>query len=198
MPKTATHAVREVLRPHLGEEDWEQQLLYGKMLSPIAEIAALGHGHISLQDIRPFVADEQWQAMHKFAVVRNPLDRFVSICAFLNRDNPEFARYPIQWMKAALRRPRFRQRVLVRPQCAQLCDAEGSLAMDTLLRYERLDEEMNKLLQQLGLREARLPQKNTSEHACYQEYYQDQELLRLVSEFYRQDFALLGYSTTLE
>jgi hypothetical protein len=49
VPKTGTHAVREVLRPLLGREDWEQQMLTGQMLSPVPEIAAIGHGHVSYQ-----------------------------------------------------------------------------------------------------------------------------------------------------
>jgi hypothetical protein len=35
IPKTGTHAIREVFRPHLGTEDWEQQLRYGQQLSPL-------------------------------------------------------------------------------------------------------------------------------------------------------------------
>jgi hypothetical protein len=47
VPKTGTHSVREQLRPLLTTEDWEQQLLTGRMLSPIKALAEIGHGHIS-------------------------------------------------------------------------------------------------------------------------------------------------------
>jgi hypothetical protein len=41
VPKTATHATREALRQHLGPDDWEQQVLFGKQALPMPEIAAL-------------------------------------------------------------------------------------------------------------------------------------------------------------
>ena len=51
VPKTGTHTVREALRVHLAEGDWEQQLRYGKQLSPLPEIAAVNHGHVSYRQL---------------------------------------------------------------------------------------------------------------------------------------------------
>ena len=82
VPKTATHTIREALRHHKDEDDWEQQVLYGEQALPIPEIARLKHGHISAEQIRPHLDDAIWNEYFKFAFVRNPFDRFVSTCFF--------------------------------------------------------------------------------------------------------------------
>ena len=192
VPRTGTHSTREVLRPHLSADDWEQQFLTGQHLSPISEIANLGHGHITVKEIQRHIEHETFNAYYKFAVVRNPFDRFVSVCAFLNRDNPEFHEQPLTWMKAALNRPRFLSRILVRPQIRQLLDDNDKIAMDYVGRYESLDESTEKIFTDIGLPAQHLGQHNASEHADYQQYYDD-ELRRMVGELYAGDLKAFGY-----
>lgn len=192
MPKTATHSIREALRPNLGNDDWEQQVLFGNDLAPIPEIAAIGHGHISAQEIRSFLSEAEWSTYFKFAFVRNPFDRFVSVCAFLNRENPEYKSNPLQWMKLALQRPRFRARPLVRPQISQLVNESEQLAMDYVGRYESLQDSINEVLQKLELPTFELQQRNASSHADYHEYY-DTELQERVGALYERDLQEFGY-----
>ena len=78
IPKTGTHSVREALRAHMGPDDLEQVRLFTEKRFPIPQLARLGHGHISLQQVRPFMAPEDFSGFFKFAFVRNPFDRFVS------------------------------------------------------------------------------------------------------------------------
>ena len=192
MPRTGTHATREVLRPHLTDKDWEQQVLQGRQLSPIAEIASIGHGHITVQEISCVLTREAWESHYKFAIVRNPFDRFVSVCSFLNRDNPEFKAQPSAWMKAALQRPRFQHRVLVRPQALQLVDKDKGIGLDYIGRYESLQQSMDHVLRDLDLPPKSLKQRNASSHAHYKLYYDD-ELKNTVAAFYRQDLEMFGY-----
>ncbi len=190
VPKTATHAVREALRVHLKEGDWEQQMLFGEQVLPIPEIAAVKHGHITANEIRPFLDRQQW-AYRKIAFVRHPFDRFVSACAFLNRDNPNYESNARQWMKAALQRPQFRQRLLIRPQVEQLC-IEGQLVMDFVGRYESLQKSLDSLFDQLGLVSVDLKQRNASQHK-HVEHYLDEDLKRDLRTMYEQDFAVFEY-----
>ncbi len=193
VPKTATHAIREALRAHKGEQDWEQQRLFGKQQIPITEIMAIKHGHITAQEIFSVLPSEQSLDYYKFAFVRNPYDRFVSACAFLNRGNPEFGARPTEWMKNALARSQFRQRVLIRPQCSQLEDANGELAMDFVGRYETLQPSLDELFKHLGLPPTVLELRNRSDHRHYRDYF-DADLERQVAELYRKDLALFNYS----
>ena len=192
MPKTATHATREALRRHMGPDDWEQQVLFGKQSLPIPEIAALQHGHITVTEIRPHLEPDIWRDYFKFGFVRNPYDRFVSTCFFLNRRNPDFTNSAVQFMKRALTVERFRRRVLVRPQFEQLTDEQGDIALDFVGRYENLQADYNTVCDRLQIPAADLARKNPSQHQSYASYYDD-ELRDIVGNFYKEDLRLFGY-----
>lgn len=192
VPKTATHTSREALRQHLGPDDWEQQVLFGKQTLPIPDIARLQHGHISTQQIKLHLAPETWDTYFKFGFVRNPFDRYISTCFFLNRGNPNFAAGAVSFMKRALTIPRFRQRVLVQPQYKQLTDENGHVALDFVGRYENLQESYDEICARVGLPAANLSRKNPSTHAAFTDYYDD-ELRHIVAEFYKVDLEIFDY-----
>jgi len=193
VPKTATHSIREALRQHKEPDDWEQQMLFGKQVLPFPEIAKIGHGHISAKEISAVLPAKQWQSYLKLAFVRNPFDRFVSACAFLNRGNPEFASRSTEWMKVAMTQPQFRQRVLIRPQAQQLCGDGGKLAVDFVGRYETIQTSLDEIFDRLSLPSAQLEIRNSSKHGHYRDYYDD-NLRQQVSELYRDDMELFDYS----
>jgi len=192
VPKTATHAIREALRQHTGPDDWQQQVLFGEQFLPIPEIARLGHGHISAQEIRPHLEPEVWESYFKFAFVRNPFDRFVSTCFFLNRGNPDFADGAVAFMKERLPRQRFRQRILVRPQYRQLCTADSQVALDFVGRYESLQQSYDTICDRIGIPRTALARKNSSNHSTYSSYYDD-DLQQLVGEYYKDDLRIFSY-----
>ena len=192
-PKTATHTIREALRQHLGPDDWEQQVSYGAQSLPIPEIAAINHGHITVDQIRPHLDEEVWRDYFKFGFVRNPFDRFVSTCFFLNRSKPNFAAIAPSFMKERITRTRFQQRVLVRPQSLQLCDRDGNSPLDFVGRYEDLQQSYDSICERIGIPNSELGRKNTSGHSDYADYYQDDELRQLVANFYAQDLRTFSY-----
>lgn len=198
VPKTATHSIRAALSKHLSDEDWQQQALFknddsSTQCLPIPEIAKLGHGHISVQEIMPFLEHGVWNSYLKFAFVRNPFERFISVCFFLNRNNPDFSTNSLSWMKAAIKHERFQQRVLVRPQYQQLASHSGDLAMDVVGRYEMIQESLDSIFSTLGLEEIALGVQNSSEHNHFRSHY-DAELQGLVEGFYQEDLDQFGYS----
>ena len=192
VPKTATHTIREALRQHTGPDDWEQQVLFGEQFLPIPQLARLHHGHISAQEIRPHLEAEIWDTYFKFAFVRNPFDRFVSCCFFLNREDPNFEHTAVAFMKERLQRTQFQQRVLVRPQYQQLCTVGGDIALDYVGRYENLQESYDVICERIGLSKSELSTKNSSEHSRYTQYYDD-DLQQQVAEFYKEDLRLFAY-----
>lgn len=192
IPKTGTHAIREALRPQLGPQDMEQQMLRGRQQLPVPALAALGHGHISWRQARAHLPVDVFENTLEFAFVRNPFDRFVSTCFFLNRGDPGFAARAMTFMKSAIADPGFRARVLVQPQCGFITDAQGQLRVDTLGRYEQLQASFDAVCRQLGLAPTALARTNSSAHEQYWRYY-DAELEAAVRAFYRRDFELFGY-----
>jgi len=167
--------------------------LFGEQAIPIPQIAAIKHGHISVQQLQPVLASEQWDSYLRFAFVRNPFDRFVSICAFLNRNNPSFKANSLLWMKMALERPAFRERILVKPQSELLLDNNMQLGVDVVGRYEDLQASLDTILDKLDLPRVKLKVRNQSEHAHYRNYY-DENLRSMVGELYASDLRQFDYS----
>jgi hypothetical protein len=193
VPKTATHALRQTLRQHLGDGDWEQQMLFGKQSIPVPEIAAIGHGHISWQQIRSHLPKDLWDTYFKFGFVRNPFDRFVSTCFFLNRDNINFKGREVEFMQEAIHRKKFQQRILVVPQSHLLVDENSKVMMDYVGRFEELQPSYDDICKHIGIPSAKLSSKNISHHDNYSRYY-DMTLQKSVAEFYQSDFEVFGYN----
>ena len=192
VPRTGTHAVREALAPFLGEADWQQEALVRGTRSPVPMLARLGHGHVSARQAQAHLPGCMWRSYFKFAVVRNPYDRFVSVCAMLNKRNAGYAGNETAFMKRALGVPRFRARVLARPQAHLLTDAAGQVAVDFVGRFETLHCSFREACRRIGLPEVALRTVNATDHAPYRAYYDD-ELVRLVSRFFQEDFVAFGY-----
>ena len=192
VPRTGTHAVRAALGPLLGDDDWQQQSLTVEMWLPVPALARIGHGHLTLRQLQENVSRRIWGDYFKFGFVRNPYDRFVSVCAMLNKRNPGYPGNETAFMKRALQVRRFRQRVLVRPQVEMLVDDKGELGMDFIGRYETLEQSFAEACRRIGVRAADLTQRNASAHGAYATYYDD-ELLALVTDFYHRDFEELNY-----
>ena len=193
VPRTATHAIRAALGPTLGDADWQQQSLTEAVRIPVPALARIGHGHVSFRQVQACLPEAAGDYF-KFAVVRNPYDRFVSVCAMLNKRNPTYRGNETDFMKRALGFPRFRARVLVRPQWEMLADDEDELRMDFVGRYETLQQSFDEVCRLIGLPAVSLEPSNASEHGVFPSYYDD-ELLSRVTDLYREDFKRFGYDT---
>jgi len=196
VPRTGTHSLRAALRPQLGSEDWEQQQLTGRQTLPLPGIAALGHGHVSYRQLGAELPAGMLERYFKFAFVRNPYERFVSACFFLNRGDPAFAGRANAFMKQALQRERFRRRVLILPQHLLLADETGAPAMDYIGRCETLQASWDEICRRLGLRASAVERSNASGHAHWRRYY-DGPLAAAVRALYQEDFRLFGYDPEL-
>ena len=192
VPRTGTHAIRAALAPLLGERDWQQETLRLDALSPVPAIARIGHGHVTAQHAQAHLPATVWRSYFKFAMVRNPYERFVSACAMLNKRNPRYAGTEAAFMKQALTRERFRRRVLVRPQAQLLSDATGRLSMDFIGRYEGLQDALDQACRQIGLPCPELAKRNAAAHGPWADY-RDAALSASVTRFYQQDFDAFGY-----
>ena len=152
----------------------------------------MGHGHISVRQVRPHLPDDTWKSYFKFGFVRNPFDRFVSSCFFLNRKNPQFEKSAVTFMKGALGVERFRQRMLVKPQNQLLTDDDGKVAVDSVGRYESLQQSYDEICPRIGVPTMKLGRNNPSSHGAYAEYYDD-ELRDRVAEYYKDDLRIFSY-----
>jgi len=191
IPKTGTHAVRRALREHMGPQDMEQVGLFVQRQLPIPALAQIGHGHITLEQLRPFVNPEQFAAFFKFAFVRNPFDRFVSYASFITREVGHFERDPKKVMRHFLANPPM-DHILFRPQHEFVTDAQGNLLTDYIGRVEKMQQSYVEIAARIGIPSTVLEQVNASKRRDYREYY-DQELIDGVAKLYARDLELFGY-----
>jgi hypothetical protein len=193
VPKTGTHSVRVALRAHLGPADLEQAGLFVKKQFPFPALAAVGHGHLRLDQIRPYVGDEAFASYFKFAFVRNPFDRFVSYCSFIAREGDQFVRDPRRVMRHfALELPPT-DHILFHPQHTFLTGRDGALLADKVGRVEDMQASYDEIAVRIGVPSAKLEQLNGSRREGYRAYY-DQELIDAVARHYRRDLELFGYT----
>jgi len=194
VPKTGTHSVRQALREHLSEDDIEQVGLFVNKRFPYEELAAIRHGHLGLQQVRPYVGEDVFNGYCKFAFVRNPYDRFVSYCAFMTRDGDQFARSPRQVMEHFLFREPPQNHILFQPQSATLTGEDGALLTDMVGRVEDMQASYEAICVRIGIPSRPLAQVNGSKRGDYRQYYDD-ALRDGVAKRYARDFELFGYDS---
>ncbi len=192
VPKTGTHSVRQALREHMSEDDIEQVGLFVNKRFPYEELAAIRHGHLGLQQVRPYVGEDVFNGYFKFAFVRNPYDRFVSYCAFMTRDGDQFARSPRQVMEHFLFREPPEHHILFQPQSATLTGGDDALLTDMVGRFEDMQASYDAICARIGIPPRLLAQVNGSERGDYRQYYDD-ALRDGVAKRYARDFTLFGY-----
>lgn len=192
IPKTGTHSVRRALRQHLGPNDIEQVKLFVEKDFPFSELARLGHGHITLLQVRPFFSEAVFSTYFKFAFVRNPFDRFVSYCAFITRQKGLFEHDPRRVMRHFLFDQPPESHVLFQPQHGFVTDADGELLTDAVGRVEDMQASYSAICERVGIPVSRLEQVNSSRRGDYRQYY-DQQLIDGVSQRYQRDLQLFGY-----
>jgi hypothetical protein len=191
VPKTGTHAVRQALRPHMAAGDMEQVGLFVKRQFPIADLAKLGHGHISLEQLRKVMDPAKFAEYFKFAFVRNPFDRFISYCSFITRERGAFKTDPQKVMRRVLANPPS-EHVLFWPQNTFLVDGEGKLLTDYVGRVETMQQSFEFIASKIGVPAVQLEKVNATERSAYRDYY-DQELIDGVARLYADDLRLFEY-----
>ncbi len=192
IPKTGTHSVRHALRAHLGPDDMEQARLFVEKAFPIPELARIGHGHISLAEVRPFLGEQEFGSYLKFAFVRNPFDRFISYCAFATSREGTFDRDPKRVMRHFLFTAPPMQHIIFRPQHLFITGPDGALLADAVGKVEEMQASYDAIAARIGIATTPLDHANRSRRGAYRDYY-DQETIDGVAKIYARDLDLFGY-----
>lgn len=192
VPKTGTHSIREAMRPQLGPDDEEQARLFLEKRLKNPELAAIGHGHITLASLRQHMDPAAFDSYFKFAFVRNPFDRFVSFCAFFTRKSGAFERDPKTAMRHFLFAAPPMNNMVFQPQNSFVVDEGGSLLSDFIGRVENMQADYDAICDRLDIPSEELGRQNSSQHDDYRSYY-DQQLIDGVVKIYGRDLELFGY-----
>ena len=140
--------------------------------------------HATLPEIHSQWDERQlgpWDQYYKFACVRNPWDRLVSLYLSPHKGNSTFDEGEFRDLIKNTKKGT--QSVFV---------TEGDqLAVDFLMRFENLQQDFSTVCEKTGI-PAGLPHVNQSQRKSYQEYYSN-KTRDLVYKLYRRDIELFGY-----
>lgn len=193
VPKTGTHSVRQALREQLGANDIEQVGLFVNKRFPMPDLAKIRHGHLTLRQVRPYLAPDQFFSYFKFGFVRNPFDRFISYCAFMTRDQDIFERDPKSVMRHLLFVAPPEEHILFQPQHSFFTGDDGALLSDHVGRIEQMQASYDAICERIGIPSRQLDTVNSSRRGDYRTYY-DQQLIDGVASRYARDLELFGYT----
>ena len=167
------------------------------------------HKHFLARELRQTYGEAVWASCFKFAFVRNPWDRLVSWWSMIDgarelssaTPRNRFASYVLQ------RARNFEEFIscctdeivendgrkhIFRNQIDYLVDSNGTVIVDFIGRFERLQAGFDEVTSRLGLPNALLPRVNVSRHAHYTSYYTP-AMAEEVSRRYARDIERFGY-----
>jgi hypothetical protein len=196
IPKTGGTSIEEALRgcaiklALLGMSTREQRDKLG--------ITETWLHHIPAIDLRRILGASAWDRYFKFAFVRNPWDRLVSLYHFVHRQfatRPDFRQ---AWPEIAARLSTtqnlgewLRAGAFPTPQIDLIAGSDGGLLVDFVGRFEHIERDFDHVAQRIGVKAA-LPHLLRSDHRPYRDYY-DRGTRDLVAQHYRGDIETFGY-----
>ncbi len=171
----------------------------GALAGVLGETDHVQAGHIRAVGLKQKMGDS-WDRYFKFAFVRNPWDRMVSLYHYFLQD-PEKQQSELGKRIAACRDFNDFCRNLdaleldahFDEQLSYLIDYEGRLLIDCIGRFETLGQDYGQICARLGLPACELPHYRKSSHRHYLQYYDDCSLA-IIAAKYRNDIAAFKYT----
>jgi hypothetical protein len=144
---------------------------------------------------------EIWHGYFKFAIVRNPWDRMVSLYHWNAQISPHRESFTFnsfeEWLHSTHRGFRSKNGDFnVVPQ-HHWTHIGGELAVNSVLRLENIQEEIEEVKRWMhpSSNPPDFPFRNASKHEAWQTYY-TAELIEIVAEICAEDIELFGYKSS--
>lgn len=150
---------------------------------------------------REVLGSKEWEKRFKFAVVRNPYERFASTFAYLHRDSPfpseEAPERFVVWLERVYEKYRDgRHDRNEGPQLAWVVDEAGRIILDKICRYETLETDLADVAKVLG-RPIELQRINKTRISLDYEAIYLPRSRSIVNEMHSLDFEAFGYRKTI-
>jgi hypothetical protein len=191
--KTGTTSIERVLKPyHDGDE----------LLAPMNEvIRAEGRNpkHVRPARVKEYLPAEVWNDCFKFVFVRNPWDWVVSQYYFSNFKKSRLDLFSDRIRSRDVSKVWNRMAAIrgadpddSHMQYVYAFTPEGVPLVDFVGRFERLQEDFDRICDRLEIPRAELPVQNTTSHKPYGKLY-TRRAKALAGRLYEKDVRLLGY-----
>lgn len=185
IPKTGGNSIQSVLARYAEDEIVRRPGQDGVERFGVSNPTYNLRKHSPLVDYRAALGEEQFAPLYKFACVRNPWDRMVSLYF-----TPIQAK---QWDRAAFKK--IISDALSAADYLRLEQKEPDPFNNVhrMIRFEHLDADFRAACADLAIPAEPLPRYNRSEREHYSTYYDD-ELRALVAKRFAPEIARFGYS----
>jgi hypothetical protein len=135
------------------------------------------------------LSKKKFQNYLKFTVVRNPWDRIYSWYRNVMRDEE----HGIKKCEFPTFIKKYKDNWAMKPQTHWIEDFDGSIPLDHIVRFERLNEGIKKVFSRLKVEDKNLPHhQKTSEKIDYKNAY-DKETSNIIQRRYKKEIQLFGY-----
>jgi len=153
------------------------------------------HDHRTVAEYRAAMNPEAFQSYFKFAFVRNPWDRAVSWYKNLVEDPFQSARFGIGAGACTFAEyiSEHSNSWTLRPQLDWLRDESGTLTVDFVGRYERLQADYAFVRARLGLTPESLPQRAGAEDTTAYRHFYTPETKKRIIQLFGEDIEMFGY-----
>ena len=200
--KTGGTSVRAALTRLRWRDPYALAMLICSRLSHLTghRIAGKLPRHARVIAAREMLAQKYFDALFKFAFVRNPWDLQVSSFHHIQRERPQlmaghegFASF-LRWKLDPERPYQYHLDTSIQAQLDHLVDLDGSMLVDFVGRYERLTDDYARVGALTGIRLPSLPHRRRApeREADYRRYY-DNDTAELVAHHFRRDIEAFGY-----
>lgn len=206
VPKTAGSSITNMLLPYAREYQRSIWRSFTRRF-PFKEKPEHAHFriHAPAYEIARKLSRPVYDAFNSFAVVRNPFDHAVSHFEYMKqyrskKVSEKFAKMEFEeYLAERMKKPSLLVPFFARlpDQSYFLISKSGEMLVDTLIKFENLDVEINEFAKKANLPKLNLQRLNLttsrSDKRPYQSYF-NPTTEEMVLTLYDRDFANLGYS----
>ncbi|ESQ15939.1 MAG TPA: sulfotransferase [Chromatiaceae bacterium] len=201
--KTGGTSVRAALAMRRWADPWYWPMFLCSRFSHLSghRIGTKFPRHAKVIAARELLPRDYFDALFKFAFVRNPWDLQVSSFHHIRRErahylggHQNFADF-LRWKLDPERPYQFHIDTSIELQSDYLIDLHGNLLVDFIGRYEHLEQDFQTACKHIGLRGISLPHRRRA-HDRKQDYrhYYDDASRELVAHYFAPDIERLGYA----
>jgi len=200
VPKAAGTSILAGLKQNLGDSVKSNQRNKNLVAFLKRKYKILWPNHVQCSILKDYLGENEYQNLLKFAFVRNPWDRTVSMYHYTKQKEPAI------YKKLNIEMPPFTKNIIesksfgdwVRnyniagPQYNFLTSRSGELLVDYIGKTESVQTDLSYICGLLNIPNIKINQLNTTKRKDYRHYY-DTETIEIVAKKLKKDIDFFGY-----